>query len=76
MNKGRRDELQRAIVLIETAKEIIEVCAEEERDYFDNMPESLQGAERGSKAEESAGTIEEAASSLDEVIELINTASE
>ena len=58
MNKGRRAELDKAIELLTTAGEIIVRCAEEEREYYDNMAENLQGSERGQKADEAAGALE------------------
>ena len=40
--------------------------ADEEQEYFDNMPEALQGGEKGTQAEEDAGTLTEVAEALDE----------
>ena len=47
MNAARRKRLAEAVDMIASAKEIIEEVKEEEQEAFDNMPESLQGSERG-----------------------------
>jgi hypothetical protein len=43
MNKSRRQEIESAKELLEQAKEIIESCQSEEQEYYDNMPENMQG---------------------------------
>jgi len=74
MNKDRRKELDKAIALlqeaapkIDEAKSIIENCASEEREYYDNMHENLQSGEKGSQADQAASMLEEAQSSLEEI---------
>lgn len=54
MNKQRRKELaeaieklEKAIAMLEEAKETVECVTEEEQEAYDNMPESLQCSERG-----------------------------
>lgn len=65
MNNNRRKEINKAIDLLTSAKEaweeaaaIIESCADEEREYYDNMPESLQGSDKGLGAEAAAELLE------------------
>lgn len=65
MNKQRRKEINKAIDLLQSAKEaweealgLIESAADDEREYFDNMPESLQGSEKGMAAEAAAEMLE------------------
>ncbi len=65
MNKARRKEIERAIELIEQAREILEVVMDEEQEAFDNLPESLQCSERGETMEEYIGVIEEMIDNLD-----------
>ena len=65
MNKARRKEIARAIELMEQAREILESVRDEEQEAFDNMPESLQGSERGEAMEEYIYTLEEAVENLD-----------
>lgn len=76
MNDERRKELKKAAALIEEAKDIIESAASDERDYFDNMPESLQQSDRGTRAEEVADDLDEVASDLEGLIDRINDAQE
>lgn len=59
MNAERRKELERARVLIAEARDIIDNAASEEREYFDNMPENMQGGDKGTKADEAASALEE-----------------
>jgi hypothetical protein len=66
MNKERRKELDRAAALITEAAEIISNAAQQEEEYFDFMPENLQGSERGERAEEVAGELSMMADELGE----------
>lgn len=74
MNAARRKELDKARALIEEAKGIIEAAQGEEREYFDNMPESMQSGEKGEKASTAADSLEEAANECDSIIEKIEEA--
>ena len=65
MNKIRRKEIAKAIELMEQAREILENVRDEEQEAFDNMPESLQGSERGETMEEYICTLEEAIEAMD-----------
>lgn len=69
MNAQRRKEIQKAIALIENAKEILEYVAEEEGNAFDNLPESIQYSERGERMEEIKDNIEDVCSELEDQIE-------
>lgn len=75
MNEARRKELNKARGMLEEAKAIIEAAGEEEREYFDNMPENMQSGDKGSKAGEASVSLEEAASELDDIISKIEEAS-
>lgn len=68
MNKERRAEITKAVSLMQDALGIIETVAGEEREYYDNMPEAMQGGEKGEKADEDAGNLEQAQSNLEEDI--------
>ena len=57
--------------MIASAKEIIEEVKEEEQEAFDNMPESLQGSERGEEMEGFIGDLENAADDLDSFSDVI-----
>lgn len=65
MNKARRKEIERAIALMEQAREILEEVKDEEQNAFDNMPENLQSSERGETMEEYIYTLEEFIDNLD-----------
>lgn len=66
MNNYRRKELKKAIDLLDEARFIIEQIAEEERDAFDNLPESLRYSERGEAMEDFANRLDDVAYSLEE----------
>ena len=76
MNKMRRNELMK---WVEEAKNWAEqgtglrdklenICSDEQ-DYFDNMPENLQGSQRGMDAEEAIDAMNEAIESMENAIE-------
>lgn len=74
MNKKRRAEIERAIALLEEAKEIFETAGQEEREYYDNMPESFQNGERGEAADAAASALEEACQTIETAIDGANEA--
>jgi chromosome segregation ATPase len=45
----------------------IEGLKDEEQEYYDNMPESLQGGDKGQAAEEAVGYLESAYDKLGEI---------
>lgn len=65
MNKLRRKQIADAIDLIEQAMEILEQVRDDEQEAFDNMPENLQGSERGEVMEEYIYTLESFLDELD-----------
>jgi hypothetical protein len=54
----------------------IEDLRNEEQDYFDNMPESFQGGEKGEIAEAAIGQLDEALEAVREMLEKFNEAIE
>ena len=90
MNNARRktlgdlaDELRNLSGQYDDIKTQIETVRDEEQEAFDNMPESLQGGEKGQLAEaaieamdEAIGSIEAIDSSLDDAIGSLETAQE
>ena len=76
MNNDRRKEINKAIALLQEALSILETARDEEGDYFNNMPENLQSSERGQKAEEAYGYLEDACCNLEEVISNCENAAE
>lgn len=73
MNKENRKELEKAIALIEDAKEIVEYIKDEEQDKFDNLSEGLQQSEKGQMFEENVSALDDASSQLEEAIDNIST---
>lgn len=85
--EARKAEVEKLKEVLDGIKEDIDGIVEEEQEYFDNMPESLQGGEKGEMAEaairaltDAAEKIEAAASDLDsnidEAISELETAAE
>ena len=76
MNKSRRKELMEWAKKAEdwaaqgeSLKDELENICSEEQDYFDNMPENLQGGMRGMDSEEAIDTMNEAVECIDNAIE-------
>lgn len=88
MNKERRKAIAVAIGLLNqaeeflsNAKDILEEIKVDERDAFDNMPESLQSSDRGQATEAAADALDEAWDTLDnfdlqEIISNLESAAE
>lgn len=68
MNKQRREKIREIRNEIESCKDKLQIILDEEQDYFDNMPENLQGSMRGSDSEDAIDTMEGCIDELDEVI--------
>ena len=71
MNKMRRQQLRKLICELEGLKSKLEDIQWDEQDYFDNMPENLQGSVNGMNSEEAIDKMDDALSIFDEVIEAI-----
>ena len=71
MNKARRQQLSKWLEEMENIKSELETICSDEQDYFDNMPENLQGSQRGCDSEEYIEQMEEAVSSIEEAISII-----
>lgn len=76
MNKARRKALDEVISKIEEAKELLENLQAEEEEYWDNMPENLQGSERYEAADAAVDNMSSAVDALDEAISSIESAQE
>lgn len=73
MNNKRRKEIANAIRQIENV--VLSILADEE-EAFDNMPESLQGSERGDMSQEAQDNLSSAVDALEEAIICLEDASE
>lgn len=62
MNDARRKKIARMISFLEGLEVDIQEILDEEREAFDNMPEGLQGSERGEAAQEAIDALENAVS--------------
>lgn len=81
MNKERRKQIATVLAKIEAmAWELSEgdvhsylyEVKEDERSYFDNMPESIQSSHKGEDAEACADTLQEAHDMLEEAWSILN----
>ena len=71
MNKTRRQQLRKWLEDMEAIKSELESICSDEQDYFDCMPENLQGSQRGCDSEEAIEQMEDAVSSIEEAISII-----
>lgn len=74
MNKLRRKALQAILDQLDDLKSQLEEIAEEEQEARDNIPESMWETERYQKADEACDNLDYASSSLDELVEYIESA--
>lgn len=72
MNNDRRkalrkvaEEITTLLGQLEDCKSELENLRDEEQEYYDNMPESLQGGEKGDAAQEAVIQIDEAIDAID-----------
>ncbi len=68
MNNTRRKAIEKIVSELQGLQAKLTDIAGEERDYYDNMPENMQGSEKGERAEEVANTLQEAADEIDNII--------
>lgn len=69
MNKDRRKYIDEAIASMDHAKSILENARDEEQEFFDNMPENMQGGEKCQAAETAISSLEDAISSIEEAMD-------
>lgn len=81
MNQNRRKALSEAMQVLEVcktslddAKALIETARDEEQEFFDNMPESFQQADKGQAAEAAVESLDNAISSIEEAVDHIEGA--
>lgn len=72
MNKQRRAEIKNVIKILENAKDDLGSILFDETDYFENMPENLQGSIRGEESENAIDVLQETIDGIDETIESLN----
>ena len=73
MNKARRKKLGEIIDQLEYLREDLDAVASEEREAYDNLPESLQESDRGCAMEEAADELDEICSEMEELKDRIQS---
>lgn len=73
MNKARRKKLGEIIDQLEYLREDLDAVASEEREAYDNLPESLQESDRGCAMEEAADELEDICSELEDLRQRIES---
>lgn len=76
MNKQRRKSIQEVMEKLEELKEQLDYIMSDEQEAFDNLPESLQESSRGSAMQEAIDNLDYAMSSIEEVVEYLESACE
>lgn len=76
MNKDRRKRITALISLLDDLKGKVEEIQLEEQEIFDNMPENLQGSERGSLISDAADFLQTSVDSIQEAINELESASQ
>lgn len=67
MNEARRARIKEAQKHLAEAIVIINNVIEEEQTAFDNLPESLQSGEQGTKMEDAINVLTEASNNCDDI---------
>lgn len=72
MNNQRRKDLQIAIDELGSVQSNVSNCQEEEQEYFDTMPEGLQGSEKGDRASEVADELMDIETCIQDLIDRLS----
>jgi len=67
MNNERRKEIQKLIDRCIDLKNDVELIRDEEQEYFDNMPESIQAGDKGERAQTAVDALEAAIGSAEDL---------
>ena len=74
MNRYRRSILKTIVESLSKINEELRDVIDEETDAYENMPDNLKDGERGSSSSDAIDYLEDASSSLDDIIDAINEA--
>ena len=74
MNRYRRSILKTIVESLSKISEELRDVIDEETDAYENMPDNLKDGERGSSSSDAIEYLEEASSSIDDIIDTINEA--
>lgn len=69
MNKDRRKRIEAQRDKLDEIRAELETIRDEEQDYYDNMPESIQSGTKGQAAEASVEVLDDAISSIQEAMD-------
>ena len=73
MNNERREKIKKAAGQLDDLKNELETLKDEEQEYYDNMPESLRGGEKGEAAQSAIDNLDSALSELDSAIQSVES---
>ena len=76
MNKDRRAQITEITDQLDALKSDIESIRDEEQEYYDNMPDSIQQGAKGDAADEAVTALDEAMDSIDSAMESANGAAQ
>ena len=76
MNKARRKTIEIVAASIENAISELEMCRDEEQNYYDNMPDPLRDSSRGEAADDCISNLDDAISSLEDALNSVNSSIE
>ena len=71
MNNKRRQQLREWVRSAEDVKSQLELILSDEEEYFDMMPENLQGSMNGMNSEEAIDQMNEAIACIEEAIDTV-----
>ena len=72
MNNKRRKEISKIVTTLEDVMGRLSEVVDEEQSAFDNMPESIQGSDRGCNSEEAIGYLSDALDSVLSALEYLD----
>lgn len=73
MNNDRRKEIKNIYSQLDVINMMIERIKDDEQDYYDNIPENLQGGLRADRSLDYIETLEDAISDIEDVISSLKT---
>ena len=76
MNQKRRDAIAKLALILDDVKSQVETLLEEEQEYYDNMPEGFQNADKGEAAQSAISALEDAVSNLEDTVGNLEEASQ
>ena len=76
MNKQRRAQIAKIAETVSDLSSQLTELRDEEQEYLDNMPGSLQGSEKAQAAENAVSNLDDAINGLEEVVGPLEEAQE